>query len=78
MNNDIIEIFSGSEIDANYITSILSENNIDFILENTLNNSISAGWVSGSSYNSSIIRVHITDADKALKLINEYLRSIDK
>lgn len=78
MENNLIEIFTGSEIDANYIASILSENEIDFILVNTLNQSVSAGWASGSSYNCSIIRVHFEDADRTLKLINEYSESLDK
>lgn len=75
MGNNLIEVFSGSDIDANYISSILTENNIDHILDNRLNQSISAGWVSGSFDNSSLIRTNAKDAEKARMLINEYLKN---
>ena len=75
MENDLIKIFTGSDIEANYVAALLKENKIDHIIENQLNQSISAGWVSGSQENSSIIRVNIEDSQKALQLINEYYKS---
>ena len=71
MENDLIEIFIGSEIETNYISSILSENNIDHIVENRFNQSLAAGWVSGSAYNSCIVKVNIEDSDKAKQLIKD-------
>lgn len=73
MENNMIEIFIGSDIDANYISSLLVENDIDCKIENTLTQSISAGWVNGSQYNSTSICVNINDAKKARQIINEYL-----
>ena len=78
MENNLIEIFIGSDIDANYISSILIENNIDCIVENTLTQSLSAGWVNGSQYNSTSICVNINDAKKARQIINEYLDNTDE
>lgn len=78
MENNLIEIFIGSDIDANYISSILIENNIDCIVENTLTQSLSAGWVDGSQYNSTSICVNINDIDKAKQIIDEYLDNTDK
>ncbi len=75
MENDLIKIFTGSDIEANYVAALLKENKINYIIENRLNQSISAGWVSGSQENSSIIRVNIEDSQKALQLINEYYKS---
>lgn len=75
MGNDLIKIFTGSDIEANYVAALLKENKINYIIENRLNQSISAGWVSGSQENSSIIRVNIEDSQKALQLINEYYKS---
>lgn len=72
MENDLIEIFIGSDIEAGFISSILTENNIDHIIKNDLNQSLSAGWVSGSQYSSSTIQINIKDADKAKQIINEY------
>lgn len=78
MKNNYIEMYSGSDIEANYIASLLSDNNINYIIENVLNESISAGWANGSSYNSSIIKVVESDADKAKEIINEYLEQHSK
>ena len=78
MENNLIKIFIGSDIDANYISSILIENNIDCIVENTLTHSLSAGWVDGSQYNSTSICVNINDIDKAKQIIDEYSDSTDE
>lgn len=75
MENNFTEIFIGSEIETAYISSILSDNNIFSIVENRLNQSLAAGWVSGSAYNGCTISVNIEDADKAKLLINEYLEN---
>lgn len=75
MKSNLTQVFIGSDIEANYILSILKENNIDCIIENILNQSITAGWASGSSYSSTIIRVNDIDADKSSALINEYMKS---
>lgn len=72
MKNNLVEIYIGSDIEANYISSILAENNIDHIVENILNQSMSAGWASGSPYNSSIIRIDARDAEAAKQIIKEY------
>lgn len=74
MKNYYIEMYTGSDIEVNYIASILSENNIKYIVENTLNESISAGWANGSPYNSCIIKVATNDTDKAKDIINEYIK----
>lgn len=74
MKEDLIDIFIGSDIETNYIASLLSDNGIEFIKENDLEQSISAGWVSGSTYNGSKIRVSYDDFNKARKIINEYLK----
>ena len=75
MENNLTEIFIGSEIETAYISSILSDNDIYNIVENRLNQSLAAGWVSGSAYNGCTINVYIEDADKAKQLIKEYLES---
>lgn len=78
MENNYIEMFSGSDIETNFIASILSDNNIKYIVENTLNESISAGWANGSPYNSCIIKVIECDVIKAKDIINEYLKQHHK
>ena len=45
MKNDLANIFVGSDIEANYIASILTDNEIRHIIQNTFGESISAGFV---------------------------------
>lgn len=78
MENNLVNLFVGSNIDANYIASLLIDNDIKCFVQNTLEESMSAGWASGSSDNSSIVRVDISDAEKAKFIINEYLNSQTK
>lgn len=75
MKNDLVNIFIGSDIEANYIAALLNDNQIKCLVQNTLEESLSAGWVSGSTYNSSIIRVEIDESEKSKQLIEEYLKS---
>lgn len=75
MKNNLTEIFTGSDIDANYIASILNENNINCIIQNSYEESLGAGWVSGSMFNSTVIRIEIDDYDKAKKIVDEYINS---
>lgn len=74
MKNNLVDIFIGSDIEANFIASLLIDNQIKCIVQNILEESLSAGWVSGSIYNSSIIRVEIEDAEKSKQIIDEYLK----
>lgn len=75
MRSNLIEIFVGSDIETNYIASLLIENQIQCFVQNQLEGSLSAGWVNGSAYNSSVIRVDIYDAEKARSIIREYLKT---
>lgn len=72
MKNNLVQIFIGSDIEANYIASLLKENMIDCIVQNMLEESSSAGWAAGSSFNSSIIRISTNDIEKAKQLIDDY------
>lgn len=75
MRSNLIEIFVGSDIETNYIASLLIENQIQCFVQNQLEGSLSAGWVNGSAYSSSVIRVDIYDAEKARSIISEYLKT---
>lgn len=75
MKNDLVNIFIGSDIEANYIAALLIDNQIKCVVQNTLEESLSAGWVSGSAYNSTILRVEIDDAEKSMQIIDEYFSS---
>lgn len=73
MAKDLIKIFTGSDIEAKYLTSLLIDNQIKCMIQNTFEGSINAGWVSGSPENSSYILVKTEDAENAIKIVKEYL-----
>ena len=55
---NIYEVYSGSSIDANFIKSYLEDNGIGVIVNNLLENSISAGWVNPNSGQGATVSVY--------------------
>lgn len=72
MENDLIDLFTGSDIETKYISSLLRENNIHYIMRNTYEESINAGWAFGSSNCSTTIKIYEKDLGKAKKIIMDY------
>ncbi|MBN1252730.1 MAG: DUF2007 domain-containing protein [Bacteroidales bacterium] len=75
---DIYEVFSGSTVEANFIKSILNENNIEVIIKNFTENSINAGWVDPNSSAGVVVSVLANDFEQAEKLVREYFNSRDE
>ena len=64
--DELIHIYSGSFLNAQYVANVLDENNIKCMVKDDYQNSIIAGWVSPGSENS--IRVFVAKKDvKAAK-----------
>ena len=76
-DDDLKRVFTGSNLDANFIKSILEENGIGAMVRNTLRESLSAGWVSGAPEDSSRVFVENQHYDTAMKLVDEYLDSLE-
>lgn len=72
MEKDLINLFVGSEIEASYIASLLEENGIPYILRNTMNEGLVAGWASANPDSSSTLLVESDYFDKAKSLLNTY------
>ncbi len=72
MEKDLINLFVGSDIEASYIASLLEENGIPYILRNTMNEGLVAGWASASPDSSCTILVESDSFDKAKSLLNTY------
>jgi hypothetical protein len=70
---DVKLVFTGSAIEASFIAEILDENGISFIFRDTLDESIIAGWASGSPEDSGLIYVEGEDFEKAKEVITNYL-----
>ena len=64
-----IHIYSGSFLNAQFITNVLDENNIKYIIKDDYQNSIIAGWVSPGSENSIRVFVAKKDVETAKEVI---------
>lgn len=72
MNKEsIVEIFRGSDIEANYAAAIIKENGIRCIVRNAFSESIAAGWADGYPASSTALFVDEDDGEKAKALIKE-------
>ena len=61
MADELIHIFSGSFLNAQFVANVLDENNIKCMVKDDYQNSIIAGWVSPGSENS--VRVFVANKD---------------
>ena len=59
--DELIHIYSGSFLNAQFIGNVLDENNIKCMVKDDYQNSIIAGWVSPGSENS--VRVFVAKKD---------------
>lgn len=75
MKNNFVEVFTGSDIEANYIAAMLNDNDIRYVITNTLEESLSAGWAASSSSNSTTVKVSTENIEAAKKIINDYLNT---
>ncbi|MBP6977187.1 MAG: DUF2007 domain-containing protein [Bacteroidales bacterium] len=73
---EIKHVYTGSIVEATYLMELLQENGIEAMLRNTLEESVIAGWASGSPEDAALIFVTENHYDLALKIINEYLQQI--
>ncbi len=71
--DELVHIFSGSFINAQFISNVLDENNIKCIVKDDYQNSIIAGWVSPGSENSIRVFVAKKDFKAAKELIKKAL-----
>ena len=67
--DELIHIYSGSFLNAQFIGNVLDENNIKCMVKDDYQNSIIAGWVSPGSENSVRVFVAKKDAEAAKEAI---------
>ena len=67
--DELIHIYSGSFLNAQFIANILDENNIKCMVKDDYQNSIIAGWVSPGSENSIRVFVAKKDVEAAKEVI---------
>jgi hypothetical protein len=67
--DELIHIYSGTFLNAQFIANVLDENNIKCMVKDDYQNSIIAGWVSPGSENSVRVFVTIKDVEAAKEAI---------
>ncbi len=72
---DVLEIYSGSTVDAGFVKKHLDENGVVCFVENKHDSTITAGWTEIKSVIGSKVLVKPQDFEKAEKLIEAYLNS---
>tara|TARA_B100001113_G_scaffold325386_1_gene297621 strand:- start:405 stop:632 length:228 start_codon:yes stop_codon:yes gene_type:complete len=68
---ELIHIYSGSFLNAQFVANVLDENNIKCMVKDDYQNSIIAGWVSPGSENS--VRVFV--AKKEVEAAKEVIKN---
>jgi hypothetical protein len=71
MNNELKRIYSGSVVDAEFIGSVLEDNDIQFLIRNFQEESLVAGWAAGTIKGDASVFVFAEDYEKAMRLLDE-------
>ena len=74
-NDELKQVFTGSFVEAQFIGSLLEDNGIGAMVRNTLDESVIAGWASGSPEDAGLVYVAESHEEKAKTPIAEYLNS---
>lgn len=69
MNNNFTKLYSGSVINAEFISSVLEENGIPSLIRNFQEESLAAGWAASATNGEASVYVHAKDYFDALDII---------
>lgn len=71
MENELKRIYSGSLVNAEFIGSVLEENDIQFLIRNFQEESLLAGWAANTIKGEASVYVFEKDYEKAMLLLDE-------
>jgi len=71
-SKDIKRVFTGSAVEATFIKEILEESGIGAMIRDTMEESLAAGWVSGSQEDSCLVFVASEHYEQAVDLVNKF------
>lgn len=75
MDNEIKQIYAGSVVNAEFIGSVLEENDIQFLIRNFQEESLVAGWAANVIKGDASVYVFAKDYDRAMLLLDEIQKS---
>ena len=71
MENELKKIYSGSLVDAEFISSVMEENGIQFLIRNFQEESLVAGWAACTIEGDATVYVFAKDYDQAMRILDE-------
>ena len=71
MENELKRIYSGSLVNAEYISSVLEDNDIQFLIRNFQEESLVAGWAANTIKGDASVYVFDKDYEKAMLLLDD-------
>lgn len=76
-HEDLVLLYTSTEIDANVLKEILEDNQIGALIKNPLKSGLTAGF--GGGYIEAEAQLYVTEEhlEKAKKLLEEFLKSFD-
>lgn len=77
MHEDIVLLFTGTEINANVLKEILEDNQIGSLIKNDMKTGLTAGF--GGGYTEAEASLYVTNEnfEKAKVILDEFLKSFD-
>ncbi len=75
--NDLVLLFTGSEIDTSILKEFLEDNQIASLIKNEMSSGKAAGFGGGFYGIETHLYVSEKDNNKAKDILNEFLKSID-
>lgn len=75
MQNEIKKVYTGSYMNAEFIGSVLEENDIRFLIRNYQQEGLVAGWAANVIKGEASVYVFTEDYDKAMLLLDEIKES---
>jgi hypothetical protein len=75
--NDIVNIYSDTELTVSHLKNVLSENGIESMIKNDFESGVSAGFVAGT-VTSVDLYVMVKDEERARVLVEQFVRDLKK
>jgi putative signal transducing protein len=77
-HEDLIRLYTGSEIDVSVLKEVLDDNQIPSIIKNEMDSGKAAGFGGGYAGSEAHILVSENDYENAKVLLGEFLKSFEK
>ena len=75
MENEIKKVYTSSLMNAEFLGSVLEQNNIHFLIRNYQQESLVAGWAANVIKGEASVYVFAKDYDRAMLLLDEIQKS---